>query len=58
MQLSGTIEADGDARKVEIEKVGDVIVLWQDNNQPTSDAVWLTPAMARELRNQLSSMEL
>lgn len=52
------IAGEDDCRKVEVVQERKRVVLWQENDQPTSDAVWLTSAMARQLRDQLNKMEL
>lgn len=56
--LIGTIAAEDEQREVAVERSSNGITLWQDNDQPFNDAVWLSKRMARELRNLLSSMEL
>jgi hypothetical protein len=40
--------------KVEIEIDGDLVVLWQDQNQPCEDMVALSPSMQRQLRDFLN----
>lgn len=54
------IQSEPPLRDVEVEiwPDGQTLTLWQDNQQPRHDAIWLSRSMAQKLRLYLNTLDL